>query len=108
MAFDDVLAARVRTLLEPSGQEKRMFGGVAFLVQGNMAVGVHESELIVRLPAEDADAALEQPGVRIFDLSGGRPMRGWILVRAAVLASDEALAGWVDAGRSYALTLPPK
>lgn len=110
MAYDEVLAARVRALLERHAhtQEKRMFGGVAFLVNGNMAVGVHETELIVRLPPEDGDAALEQPGVRMFDLSGGRPMRGWILVDTAVLASDEALAGWVGVGRSHALTLPPK
>lgn len=110
MAYDEVLAARVRALLERHShmQEKKMFGGVAFLLHGNMAVGVHEQELIVRLPADEGDAALDQPGVRIFDLSGGRPMRGWILVEAAALESDEDLAGWVDVGRSYALTLPPK
>jgi TfoX/Sxy family transcriptional regulator of competence genes len=110
MAYDESLALRVQSLLERDAHvtEKKMFGGIAFLVQGNMAVGVHEHELIVRLPAHDTDEALEQPGTRIFDLSGGRPMKGWLLVSDSVLTDDNALASWVEVGRSYAQTLPPK
>lgn len=109
MAFDDELAGRIREILDatPGVAEKKMFGGIAFLVNGNMAVGVHEDEMIVRLPAEETERAVALPGVRPFDLSGGRPMRGWILVHRDALGGD-ALGEWVATGRSYAESLPPK
>lgn len=110
MAYDDELAGRIRVLLgEAAGvTEKKMFGGLVFLVHGNMAVGVHEDEMIVRLPVDETDGAVALPGVRPFDLSGGRPMRGWILVHRDALTADAALAEWVGTGRSYAASLPPK
>ena len=110
MAYDEDLARRVRDLLEADRRviEKKMFGGIAFLLQGNMAVGVHEDELIVRLPAEETDEALARPGVRIFDLSGGRPMRGWLLVAGSAVTEGDQLASWVDVGTAYAEGLPPK
>lgn len=86
MAFDDDLANRVRPMI--SGQsgvtEKKMFGGLAFLVQGNMSVGIHGSELIVRVEPSETQEALQQPGVRIFDITG-RPMKGWLLVSSDAL-----------------------
>jgi TfoX/Sxy family transcriptional regulator of competence genes len=109
MAFDEALATRVRPLLaDVEGVvEKRMFGGLAFLVQGNMSVGVHGTELIVRVEPADTDEALRQPGVRLFDLTG-RPMKGWILVSHEALGPGKALASWVTRGVAYARSLPPK
>ena len=74
---------------------------------GNMACGVHGEELIVRLDPEDAERALREESVRVFDVTG-RPMRGWILVAPDALASEEALAEWVESGADFAASLPPK
>lgn len=110
MAFDDGLAERVRDLLAEDDRivERKMFGGLAFLLNGNMAVGVHEDDLIVRLPVDDTAAALARPGVRAFDLSGGRPMRGWVLVAPDATATERDLTAWVEIGCDYAETFPPK
>ena len=83
-----------------------MFGGLAFLTDGNMTVGVHGDDLIVRLAPGDTDAALTEPGVRPFDITG-RPMRGWILVAGEVL-DDDILDRWIGRARTFVATLPPK
>ena len=87
MAFSETLAARVRKLLgrRRPVSEKQMFGGLTFLLRGNMCCGVHGDELIVRLAPEETDTALAQPGTRVFDLTG-RAMKGWIPVRAQALS----------------------
>ena len=110
MAFDEQLAARIRKRLGKRAglTEKQMFGGVAFLVNGNMCVGIHKDELIVRLAAEATDQALREKHTRIFDLSGGRTMKGWILVQPKGLATDAALGKWVGIGLEYAASLPAK
>ena len=109
MPFDEALAARVRRRLhhERGVAEKRMFGGIAFLVDGNMCCGVHRSELIVRLHAEHAERALREPGARVFDLSG-RPMKGWVLVDSPALEDERVLAGWLGLALANARSLPPK
>jgi TfoX N-terminal domain len=109
MAFDEKLAGRVRERLagKPGLTEKKMFGGIAFLLNGNMCCGVHGQELIVRLAAPQSEQALTEPHTRLFDLAG-RPMKGWILVGPAGIATDPALARWVDAGARCASSLPPK
>lgn len=109
MAFDEGLAERIRKQLpgQKALAEKKMFGGLAFLLNGNMCCGVHRSELIVRLEPSQTDAALSVPHTRIFDLSG-RPMKGWILVEPAGLADDAALAKWLSLGTKYAASLPKK
>ncbi len=109
MAFDELLAQRIRgTLGRRKGLvEKKMFGGVAFLLNGNMCVGVHKSALIVRLAPEETDAALAKPHTRRFDLTG-RPMKGWILVEPAGLNTEAKLGKWVQVAASYAASLPPK
>ena len=109
MAFDEALAARVRRGLDERAGivEKRMFGGIAFLLHGNMCVGVHNDELIVRLEPAAAERALSEPNVRRFDLTG-RPMKGWLMVSANGLASDGALQRWLDAGVTFAGLLPRK
>jgi hypothetical protein len=109
MAYDEGLATRVREVLgeQPGLVEKKMFGGLAFLLHGNMACGVRGEDLIVRVAAEAADAALGEPGTRPFDLTG-RPMKGWLLVDADGHAEDEDLRRWVGRGLAYASSLPPK
>ncbi len=109
MAFDTDLAGRVRQQLGPQQglSEKKMFGGLGFLLNGNMCCGVHGQELIVRLAPEQTEQALSRPHTRIFDLSG-RPMKGWVLVQLEGLASETALAEWIQTGVAYASALPAK
>ena len=109
MAYDEGLATRVRDVLgdQPGLAEKKMFGGLAFLLHGNMACGVRGDDLIVRMAVEEADAALEEPGARPFDMTG-RPMKGWLLVAPEGYAEDDDLRRWVDRGLAHAGSLPPK
>jgi len=109
MAYDEGLATRIRQAIgDRAGlTEQRMFGGLAFLVHGNMACGVRGQDLIVRLAADDAESVQGEPGVRPFDLTG-RPMKGWLLVAADGHAEDDDLRRWVDRGVGYAASLPPK
>jgi hypothetical protein len=109
MAYDPALAQRVQDALAalPGLAAKKMFGGVGYLVNGNMACGVHGDGLIVRLDPARYAAALGQPHVRVFDLTG-RPMKGWVMVGPAGCATDAALRSWVAQGVAYAQTLPEK
>ena len=109
MAYDEQLADRVRGLLAVRERlsEKKMFGGIGFMLAGNMACGVHGDDLIVRLDAEEAEKALAEAYVRRFDLTG-RAMTGWVFVGPEATTSDQDLAGWVDAGADFAAALPPK
>ena len=109
MAYDEGLAQRVREALagEPRVTEMAMFGGLAFLLAGNMAVGVAGDELMVRVGADGRDEALGQPHVRVFDMSG-RPMKGWVLVAPEGLATASQLHEWVRRGVTFARSLPPK
>lgn len=109
MTYDKDLAERIRqTIGSPPGlSEKEMFGGIGFMVQGNMAVGVIGDELMVRIARQDTDQALSEPGTRMFDFTG-RPMKGWVMVNKQGYAGDQAFTGWVQRGVEYALTLPPK
>lgn len=110
MAFDEQLTGRIRKQLgkKKGIVEKKMFGGIAFLLNGNMSCGVHGNEMIVRLAPEETDRALTRKHTRVFDLSGGRPMKGWILVEPEGVESDKELAAWVDTGVKYAASLPAK
>jgi TfoX/Sxy family transcriptional regulator of competence genes len=109
MAVDEQLAERVREALGGVDglTEKRMFGGLAYLLNGNMSVGVHGEDLIVRLAPEQTEEALAEPGVRVFDMTG-RPMKGWVLVGPEATASEDALGSWVTRGLDFAESLPPK
>ena len=109
MAYDDGLVERVRNALEGRDgiAERKMFGSLAFMLDGNMAVAVGEDGLIVRLGEEDAETAMKQPGVEAFPPNHS-PMRGWVLVSAEQIAEDDDLAGWIDDGTAFAATLPPK
>lgn len=109
MAYDEQLADRVRAVIALREQvsERKMFGGVAWMIAGNMACALIGGELLVRLSREDVDAALAEPLTRPADMTG-KPMRGFVIVEAEAVASDEGLAGWVDAGADFAASLPAK
>jgi TfoX/Sxy family transcriptional regulator of competence genes len=81
-----------------------MFGGIGFMLDGRMAVGVIGDDLIVRLDPDDARLALKEDGVREFDFTGRR-MKGWVYVSPEATAGDAALAGWVEAGAEFAASL---
>lgn len=111
MTFSEAQAARVRKELggRPGIIEKQMFGGIAFLLGGNMAVGVHGEDLIVRVNPGQTDTLLREPGAKPFDLSGSRgPPAGWLLVAASGYRTDATLRTWVGRGVAYASSLPKK
>ena len=108
MAYDENLADRVRAVLpatEPVS-ERRMFGGLTFMLGGHMFCGIVKDDLMVRLGPEAADRALDQAHVRPMDFTG-RPMKGMVFVEPDGL-SGPALRRWVDAAAEYARSLPPK
>jgi hypothetical protein len=112
MTYSEAQAARVRKeIAGRSGMtEKEMFGGVAFLIGGNMAVGVHGEDLIVRVPPAQTEALLREPGAKPFDLGpGGRgPPAGWLLVAPSGYRKDADLRTWIGRGTAYASSLPKK
>ncbi|MFG2879425.1 TfoX/Sxy family protein [Streptomyces sp. NPDC048337] len=109
MTYDEGLAQRIRERLgERSGlTEKRMFGGLAFLLGGNMTVGVVGDELIARVGPERTEEALARPEARPMDFTG-KPMRGWVTVGGPALAQDEVIDHWIDTAVGFASSLPPK
>jgi TfoX/Sxy family transcriptional regulator of competence genes len=110
MAYDEALAARVRELVadEPSLTERKMFGGLAFLVGGNMAVSASgQGGLLVRVDPDESDALVETTPARLMEM-GGRQMPGWLRVDAEDVRTKRQLASWVKRGVSFAGSLPPK
>lgn len=110
MAYDEDLAVRVRELIGsgPAVTEKRMFGGLAFLVGGHMAVAASgQGGLLVRCDPEESEALVAEDGVERMVMQG-RPMDGWLRVEVDPGAPDDALRRWVDTGVGYARSLPPK
>ncbi len=99
---------REEIALRDGWTERKMFGGIGFMLGGNMACGVTSTgELMVRVAKEDNEAALAEEHVREFEMSG-KKMGGWLIVAREGVESDDELAGWVDAGADYAASLPPK
>ena len=86
---------------------KKKFGGLAFLLNGNMSIGVHSDELIVRLPPDQMKGALSEKGARPFEV-GGRQMKGWLLVGGEGIDKPAGLKKWIDRGVTYAASLPGK
>ena len=110
MAYDEELAERIRELLagEADITEKRMFGGLAFLVGGNMAVSASgQGGVMVRVDPEDTDALLAEPHARPFEMHG-RTMQGWLRIDPEGVRTVPELEPWVKQGVSYARSLPPK
>ena len=109
MAFDESLAARIRDALarKKGVVEKKMFGGVGFLLHGNMLVGVWKDSLIVRLGPEEGEEALNEPHVKEFDITG-RAMKGWVLVAPEGIECDDELSGWMQRAIKFIAKLPAK
>ena len=108
MAYDLKLAERIRAELNGLPfVEKKIFGGVGFLLNGNMACGVNKDNLIVRVDPEKHTALLTKPHTKPFDLSG-RPMKGWLVVEAIGVKTEKLLSRWIKEGVEFTLTLPPK
>ena len=108
MAYDLKLAERIRSQLDGIPfVERKMFGGVGFLLSGNMACGVNKNDLIVRVNPEKHSALLKKPHAKPFDMTG-RPMKGWLVVEADGCKTDKQLSTWVKEGVEFALTLPVK
>ena len=109
MAYDEGLAQRVREAMAgvPGYVEKRMFGGIGFMLHGNMACGVNGTDLIVRVGPEQYESALAEPHTDVFDMTG-RAMKGWVVVTADGYAADKDLRIWVERGAEFALSLPVK
>ena len=109
MAYDETLAQRIRELLadKHSVVEKRMFGGIAFMLHGNMSCGIVKDQLMVRVGPERHAEALAQPHARPMDFTG-RPMKGMVYVGPEGLRSDADLNDWVRLAEEFAGSLPPK
>jgi TfoX/Sxy family transcriptional regulator of competence genes len=109
MAYSEELAERVRDAVDgrPGLVERKMFGGIAWMLNGNMACGVLGEDLIVRLEREEADAALAEEHVGPMEFTG-RPMRGFAVVESPAIADPADLGKWVDASADFAQSLPPK
>ena len=109
MVYDEELAARVREILADrlDVREQKMFGGIAFMLRGNMCCGVHTEELILRVGPDQHEGALSQPHVRPMDFTG-RPMRGFVVVDPGGYQEDKDLSRWIQQALEFVLTLPPK
>ena len=109
MAYDEEMAFRIRAALaEQDGvTERKMFGGLAFMVNGHMCCGIGKGDLMVRVGPDQYEEALAQPHAREMDFTG-RPMRGMVNVDPTGYATDEDLQAWVDRGLAFVTGLPPK
>ena len=109
MAYSEELAERIRAHLEgnPKIDEKKMFGGLAFLLSGNMSVGIIGDELMVRVGKDAHDEMVALPGARIMDFTG-QEMKGWLVVGTPGIKKEEALGEWVERGVTFASSLPAK
>jgi TfoX/Sxy family transcriptional regulator of competence genes len=109
MAFSEALAQRVRDVLYPltPAEEKKIFGGIAFMVSGNMTVGVNQDDLIVRVGLENYESALKKPDVNLFKPTG-KPMAGWITVAPDGQGTEEDLKYWIKMALEFVNTLPTK
>jgi TfoX/Sxy family transcriptional regulator of competence genes len=109
MAYDDGLAERLREFFQdvPEVVEKKMFGGLAFMVRGNMCVGVVNTELMVRTGPDGYEEALLEPNARKMDFTG-KPMRGFVYISEQGFESDRDLTSWIDRAMGFVDTLPSK
>jgi TfoX/Sxy family transcriptional regulator of competence genes len=109
MAFSEELADRIRQQLakRKSVEERKMFGGIGYLLNGNLLVGVWKDSLIARLGPDEGEKALQEPHVRVFDVTG-RPMKNWVLVQRDGIQNDEQLSGWIQRAIKFVGKLPAK
>ena len=110
MAFDESLAGRIRRRLarRKNVEEKKMFGGVGFLLNGNLLVGVRNDSLLVRLGPEQGDEALKEAHVSEFKITGRGSMKGWVVVSLEGVQNDDQLNGWIQRAVEFVGALPAK
>jgi TfoX/Sxy family transcriptional regulator of competence genes len=109
MAFSESLAGRIRDVLarRKNIEEKKMFGGIGFLLNGNMLVGVWKTSLIVRIGPDGSEDALQEPHVRPFDITG-KPMKGWLMIGPDGIETDDHLRNWIQRATKFVETLEKK
>ena len=109
MAFDETLAERIRECLarRKNVEERKMFGGICFLLNGNLLVGVWKDALIARLGPGEGEAVLREPHVKVLDITG-RPMRNWVMVAPEGIEDDGQLKAWIERATTFVTTLPKK
>jgi hypothetical protein len=109
VAYDEALAERIRVVLAdaPDLIERKMFGGIAFMLGDHMVCGVVREDLMLRLGPEGVDRALEEPGTKPMTFTGPR-MRSMVFVEPAGIREDARLAAWIGRARDFVATLPPK
>lgn len=109
MAYSLELCERLRDAVDlmPRMTEKKMFGGIVYLYQGNMLAGIWKDHLILRLGAEQASAALKQKHVKVFDITG-KPMKNWVMIHESKVVGEAALKSWLQKAHDFVGTLPPK
>ena len=107
MAFDETLAGRIRRCVSRRKhvEEKKMFGGIGFLLNGNLLIGVWKDSLIARIGPEGYEDALLEPHVREFDITG-KPMKGWVLVESEGINDEDQLTSWIERATAFVTTLP--
>jgi hypothetical protein len=110
MPMNESIAARIRSEVNryPGVVEKKMFGGLCFIINGNMACGVNGSDLIVRVGPQKSEQALTRPFTGLFSMMTNRTMAGWVKVAPDGFATEQDLRDWVEQGMDFAMTLPPK
>ena len=109
MAYDEGLSFRVEEILADTSAfiAKKMFGGIGYLIRGNMTCGVIQNALIIRLSQQDYQTALQKPNTRKFEMTG-KEMRGWLLVDPDGTSDDNDLQNWINSALQFSATLPPK
>ncbi len=109
MAYDTKLCERIRAQLKGTRglEEKKMFGGVGFMINGNMACGVQKDDLVIRINPDKHGETMKRPHTKPF-MARGRSMAGWILISPEGCKTDQALVDWIQMGAGFAKSLPPK
>ena len=109
MAYNEEIETRIRKIVSgwKNTEDKKMFGGICHLLNGNMFCGVHKDFLILRLGPDNAEDALKLPNVRPFDITG-KPMKGWVMVAENGFKGDKELRNWLNQTKKFVETLPMK
>lgn len=108
MAYSLKLAERIKLGFgDVPFVEKKMFGGVGYLIHGNMACGIYKDNLIIRVSVDKFDSLIKKPNTKLFDITG-KPMKGWLMVTEDGYKTSKQLYTWIKEGIEFALTLPSK
>lgn len=109
MSYNQELEQRIDQLINSFGEitKKKMFGGIGYMMNGNMCFGIHKEYLILRLSTEKASEMLKEEYTKPFDITG-RPMKGWVMISPDKIETEEKLSGFLETGIEFVKSLPPK